>query len=51
MEHRVPIRLHGSIRASLSKYFIAACSKAQLLRLKFYALYVVIIAERLADGL
>ncbi len=47
---RAPICLYGSIRASLSKYFIAACSKAQLFRLKYYALYVVIISERLAGG-
>ena len=44
MARPVPIRLHGSLRAALPKYFISACSKARFFRLRFYALYVVIIS-------
>src|SRR5690554_5720291 len=45
MVHPVPIRLHGSLRAALPKYFISACSKARMFRLRCYVLYGLIISE------
>src|SRR5690554_2878229 len=41
----VPIRLHGSLRAVLPKYFISACSKARLFRLRCYVFLAVVGAE------
>src|SRR5690554_1395592 len=47
----VPIRLHGSLRAALPKYFISACSKARMFRLRCYVLYGLVISEWLTGAL